>query len=176
MAIQCFSVVRAIGASVHHHVRHFAHHFVARHLHHAHHLVSHDIFTSHAAPAMVCVFVGVVGLGLGGLVSSGSTSGSPGPGTASGSANSPISFDPGAIGSPANAWSSFFPGGIGAGSNRPSSFVVSEIDRMPDGSIPSIPGAPGDPFDTPMPPFLPGDVDPGGIGNFPEPPNFDVAR
>ena len=76
MAIQCFTVVRALRATAHHAVHRLAGH----HTHHAHRAVVRGV-ASHAAhlPAVVCMVAGLAAVGVGGFVPGGKAVGSSAP-------------------------------------------------------------------------------------------------
>ena len=90
MAIQCFTVVRALRATAHHAVHRLAGH----HTHHAHRAVVRGV-ASHAAhlPAVVCMVAGLATVGVGGFVAGGKVAGSsaPAPNEISGTINPPLS-------------------------------------------------------------------------------------
>src|SRR6266568_3978435 len=130
MAVQCFTVVRALGTSAHHHARHFAHRFVGRHIHHAYHTISHSIGAPHALPAIVCVLAGLAGIGVGSLVAGNGNSRSSDPHTVDGPATTSISFVPNAFGGAPNTSISFAPGNIDDPSDAPTLPLPSEVDSL----------------------------------------------
>ena len=69
--MQCFTMLRTLGASARHHVKHIVHHFGAHPVHRAHHVIAHPVIRPVPFPAMVCIVSGLTAAGVGGLVAKG---------------------------------------------------------------------------------------------------------
>jgi hypothetical protein len=136
MAIQCFTFVRSLGASAHHHIRHAAHHLVGRHLPRVHHAVLHGVVSPHTAGlrATVCVVTGVAAVGAGGLVVAGKIflpSPVAGPTKSQILPGGSVPSEPDDLGEPL---SSFIPVEIGSLPDPQTSFVWSETGSPPEAS------------------------------------------
>ncbi len=95
MAIQCFTVVRALRATAHH----AAHRLARHHIHHARRAVVHRVALLHASklPAVVCMVVALATVGGSGFVAGGKMPGSPAPNDIGSTMNSPLSLGSGGV-------------------------------------------------------------------------------
>jgi hypothetical protein len=129
--MQCFTMLRTLGASARHHVKHAVHHRVAHHVHRAHHMIAHAVIRPVPFPAMVCMVAGLTAAGVGGLVAKGmafapdaSQEGTP-------LASTPALNVAGEIGSAWASLSSSHPTEIGGLPVPPSSFDLNELGSPP---------------------------------------------
>jgi len=64
MALQCWTVLRAVGARAHHYVKHAAHHLGRHHVHRAGHWIAHHLVAPTAVRVTVCTLAGLGAMGL----------------------------------------------------------------------------------------------------------------
>src|SRR6266446_22508 len=127
MAIQCFTVVRAFRATVHHAARRVAGH-------HMHHRAVVKGVASHAAkfPEVVCVVAGLAAVGAGGFVAGSKLFGSsaPAPNEISSTINPPLSLGANSVGSLLSSLIASFPSDIVRSPDTPFSDDWGEADGL----------------------------------------------
>ena len=164
MAIQCFTILRALRATAHH----TSHRLAGHNIHHAHRALMHGVASLHATklPAVVCVVTGLAAVGVSGFVAGSKLSGSPAPSEIGSTTNTPLPFGASGVESLLTSLIASVPSEIGSWPDTPFSYDWRETGNLPDSPSTFAWSEIGSPLGAP-PSFVWSEI--GGLSDIPSP-------